>query len=431
MQLTKKRSVRHAVAAMTTVLLGSGAATAASTPGRVQSSLLLYSETNRVQAAEGVVGVSKDLINGGSFGLHLTLDGLTGASPNGATPSSKVQTFTGPSGNRGYTVQPGEVPLDNTFKDTRYALDGNVSLPLGRLSQTTFGAHVSGEHDYSSVGLNAGITRDFFRRNTTLAVNVSYSHDVSSPVGGVPTALTAVPPPSSSFGEGEDEGGASGPGKGKNIYDIVTSLTQVINRETLIRLNYSFDRSSGYLNDPYKILSVVAPEGAANPGDPVTYLYESRPSSRKKQAVFGEIRRYIAGHTIDLSYRYFWDDWGIRSNTAEVFYRIPLGGGKAIQPHFRWYHQNQADFYTTYLVDGQLLPAHASADTRLSTFTALTMGLEYSVPVEDLGELSFSGEYYTQLEKRGPPDAIGVLKNYDLFPKLNVFMLRIGFSRDF
>jgi hypothetical protein len=45
--------------------------------------------------------------------------------------------------------------------------------------------------------------------------------------------------------------------------------------------------------------------------------------------------------------------------------------------------------------------------------------------------LSFSGEYYTQIAKRGPPDAIGVLKDYDLFPKLHVFMFRIGFSRDF
>ena len=33
--------------------------------------------------------------------------------------------------------------------------------------------------------------------------------------------------------------------------------------------------------------------------------------------MFGEVRRYIAGSVLNASYRYFWDDWGITSQTAD------------------------------------------------------------------------------------------------------------------
>jgi hypothetical protein len=33
--------------------------------------------------------------------------------------------------------------------------------------------------------------------------------------------------------------------------------------------------------------------------------------------------------------------------------------------------------------------------------------------------------------KRGPPVDLGVLSRYDLFPELDVIMVRIGFTHDF
>lgn len=432
------KSIRNAVTAITATLLGSstGAAIHAQS-GKVESSLLLYSETNRVKAAEGILSYTKQLQGDRSLGVRLTLDGLTGASPNGATPSSLAQTFTGPSGNRGYTVQPGEIPLDKTFKDTRYAADVTFSEPLDRLTRWTLGGHLSAEHDYSSFGINTGLTRDFNRRNTTFGISGSYSHDLVSPLGGAPVAFSEMQAATNSGEEGGDGGredgegrGGIGGGEGKDVFDAVFSVAQILDRKTILRLNLSLNRTTGYLNDPYKVLSVVTARSATNAGEPVSYIYEKRPSTRNQQAVFAELRRYIAGSTVDLSYRYFWDSWGIKAHTAELFYRLPFKGGKAIEPHLRWYQQTASDIHRYYLVDGQPLPTYASADSRLAQFSAFTAGLSYSFPVDDVTRLSLSAEYYAQFGKRGPPDAIGILRNYDLFPRLRALMFRVGLSHD-
>ncbi|HKK21215.1 MAG TPA: DUF3570 domain-containing protein, partial [candidate division Zixibacteria bacterium] len=133
MQLTGKTSIRRALTAITAALLGTGAAHAAG-DNHVASSLLLYSETNRVQAAEGILSITRMLKHERILNAKFTLDGLTGASPNGATPSSNVQTFTRPSGGTGYTIEPGKLPLDKTFKDSRYAFDGSLTQPINRLT---------------------------------------------------------------------------------------------------------------------------------------------------------------------------------------------------------------------------------------------------------------------------------------------------------
>jgi hypothetical protein len=389
-----------------------------------------------VQAAEGIFGITHPLKGGRLLNARFTLDGLTGASPNGAAPSNHIQTFTRPSGRRSLTVDPGKIPLDNTFKDTRLAADGSLTLPLDRLSSAIIGAHLSGEHDYTSIGANLGLTRDFNRRNTTLAASVAASHDIVTPLGGTPTAFGSMPVATGGGGEGEGEGddGArrpSGPGMGKNVYDAVLSITQVLDRKSILRLNYSLNHTTGYLNDPYKVLSLVQGTEGTEPGEPVDYLYESRPDKRTKHALYAELRRYIGGQTIDVSYRYFWDSWNITSKTIDVFYRIPIKKEHALRPHFRWYRQTQADFYHSYLLQGAALPANASADYRLAPFHAITLGLEYTFPVDRGMYLSLGGEYYHQSGDISPPTGLGALSHYDLFPTMNAAMLRVGFTRNF
>ena len=51
----------------------------------------------------------------------------------------------------------------------------------------------------------------------------------------------------------------SGGSESKDVLDLLLGFTQVLDRTTVLRVNYSYSDSSGYLNDPYKILSVVDP----------------------------------------------------------------------------------------------------------------------------------------------------------------------------
>lgn len=435
MQLDSQKSIRTAVTAITATLLGSSVARA-ETNTNLDSSLLIYQEKGRVTASEAVFDVMRKFSERRTAGLRLTLDALTGASPNGATPSTRAQTFTGPSGGASYTAPAGEVPLDDTFKDMRFALDGRLNESLDRITFFNAGGHLSYEHDYTSVGLNTSLTRDFNKRNTTLGVSAAYNFDMVRPIGGAPVPFASMPPPTQNGGggdgEGEDEGegGGAGPGEPKHVVDAGVGITQVIDRQTLVRMDYSVHRTSGYLNDPYKILSVVEDRNAAAPGEPADYVYEKRPDTRFKQTVYAQLRRYIAGSAVDVSYRYFSDDWGIKSHTGDFFLWVPLKEGHAIEPHFRWYRQSEADFHHYYLVQGQTFPNYASADSRLAEFDAYTYGLQYTFPLNS-GFLNVTGEYYTQRGKRGPPNPIGILNNFDLFPPMEVFMVRVGYNHAF
>ena len=160
MQLTGKASIRGALTVLTATLLGSGAVQAVD-ENQLESSILLYSETDRVNAAEGIVSYSRAIKGNRILNARLTFDALTGASPSGATPSGEIQTYTRPSGNGTYTVTAGEIPLDDTFRDTRFSFDAGLTQPLNRETSLVFGTHVSGEHDYFSLGGNIGFTRDF------------------------------------------------------------------------------------------------------------------------------------------------------------------------------------------------------------------------------------------------------------------------------
>ncbi len=427
MQLNRKPSICSALTAITATLLGSGAVHAADN-GRIESSILLYSETSRVKAAEGVFSLTRFLKKDRVFTVRLSLDGLTGASPNGAAPANGIQTFTRPSGNGSYSAPQGETPLDKTFKDTRVSVDGSLTRPLNRLTSLVFGGHLSGEHDYTSLGGNVGVSRALNRKNTTLSASFAYSHDIVRPIGGPPVPLANMAQPV--FGGGGDDDGIGGASRSKNAIDVLFGVTQILNRTTVLRLNYSINHTSGYLNDPYKLVSVTQGLAGIEPGEPVRYINESRPESRNKRAIFAELRHYMRGHTVDLSYRYFDDSWGVRSQTVDFHYHLPLKSGHAIEPHVRWYRQSQANFYQAFLLDGATTPTYVSADYRLAPFHALTVGLKYLHSLAHGTQISIGAEYYQQVGDLSPPSSLGALSQNDLFPKLEAAMVRLGLSYD-
>jgi hypothetical protein len=83
------------------------------------------------------------------------------------------------------------------------------------------------------------------------------------------------------------------------VYNLVTGVTQVVNRYWLTQLNYSIGSTDGYQTDPYRIISAVDPVT----GGPVEYRYESRPKSRLRQSVFWGNKIALGPTVLDLSAR--------------------------------------------------------------------------------------------------------------------------------
>lgn len=362
------------------------------------TSLLYYGEDNsRVQDASIGVLAIRDFLDDRSLTLGLTVDALTGATPSGAINQPVAQTFTRPSGKSVYTTPANELPLDDTFLDTRVALTANWQQPLGRMYSFNVGASASKEYDYTHVGFNARLARDFNQRNTTLSAGIALARDDIDAVGGAPSPLSPM----------LDVGDLSNrmDTESKDVVDLVLGVTQVIGRNTVMQFNYSYSDSSGYLTDPYKIISVVdgstgdivprAPTPGVD-GPSHQFLFEGRPDERIKQSFYGQVKHYISGKVLDASYRYMTDDWDIESHTLDLRLRWPLGSERYLEPHLRYYTQTEADFYTVSLVDGQVLPAYASSDYRLGNFDGITAGVKYGWKTGHGHDLSIRLELYQQ-----------------------------------
>ena len=430
MQLKKSSSVRHALAAATCTLLGSvtqvSHAEEDPTEWEFDSAVLFYSEPDRVSAVEPVINARREIGDDENVNLRLTLDTLTGASANGAVATDKVQTFTRPSGNGQYTAQPGETPLDDTFKDTRVALSGSWEKPLSRMIRSNLGASVSKEFDYLSLGVNGLLSYDFNNRNTTLQTGLSFASDTIDPEGGIPI-------PFASMGEvGEAQPRQEGT-EDKNTVDLLLGVTQVIDKNTIGQLSYSFSNSSGCHTDPFKLLSLVdgtSGETLENDG----YVFENRPDKRQKHSLYGSVKHHFINDIAEASYRFYTDDWGIDSHTLDLKYRKNLGKERYLEPHLRLYQQSEADFYRHSLVENRnpqgdlVFPDFSSADYRLGDFTATTVGLKYGMKFKNGNDFSIRGEYYLQTGDSSPSDAIGVQRSQDLYPDVDAIILQLNYS---
>jgi hypothetical protein len=426
-----KDNFNATLAAATCALLGSAATPVAAEEeaGRwsFDSTLLYYGESDdRVQDVSAAVSALRDFGDERKLSATLTADTLTGASASGAIALNRPQTFTSPSGRAVYTTAPGDVPLDDTFLDTRFALNASWSQPLARLYTFSAGASFSTEYDYTHLGANLSLARDFNKRNTTLSAGVAWSQDDVDPVGGRPIPLSQM----LDVGNGANKRNG---GESKDVLDLLLGFTQVLNRTTVLRVNYSYSDSSGYLNDPYKLLSVVDPltgdtlvRTPIGQGPDGVYLFESRPDKRTKQSLYAEVKHAFGTPVMHFAYRYMTDDWGIDSNTAEVRVRWPLGDGY-IEPQLRYYTQSAADFYRASLVGGAALPRYASADFRLGDFDATTLGIKYGHGTAGGNEWSIRAEYYQQNGSVPREQIIGNQANREQYQDLSAVIVQFGY----
>jgi hypothetical protein len=428
-------SLRRKLSAATSALLGGVApgfahsATDSDDSWDFDAALLYYSEGDgRVNAVEPLIKAHKNLGDEESLEFKLVVDSLTGATPTGAVPSNETQTFTRPSGNGSYTVAAGEVPLDDTFLDTRYALSANWDKPLGRLSRGNFGINFSNEYDFQSFGLSADFSHDFNQRNTTLNLGLALEADSIDPEGGIPLELSSVVPVDDDMGDDDLPSNRRTSSETRDQIDLLFGVTQVISQNTIMQFNISHSKSDGYHNDPFKLVSIVDSAAGPNQGEPIDNIYESRPDSRSKTAFYWQTRHSFERDAIDLSYRYMSDDWGIESHTVDLHYYWMMDSGSYWQPHIRYYQQGAADFYRTLLPDSEQVPEFISADYRLGDLTGITYGLKYSHLMENDKRIEFRLEMMSQTNDPSTGSQFGSQANRPLILDTEAVIFQVTYS---
>ena len=166
---------------------------------------------------------------------------------------------------------------------------------------------------------------------------------------------------------------------------MIIGVTQLLDPQTSIALNFTWGRQRGYLSDPYKL---VQKNTEVIPGVslPLTFA-ENRPDHRDKWIALAVLNRAFPElrGAIDFSYRFYHDTFDTHAHTVDVGWFQNIGEHVIVRPGIRFYNQNAADFYY-YRLDGTSVVPTAgrprpngpfySSDYRLSAMRTLTYGVK-------------------------------------------------------
>jgi hypothetical protein len=105
---------------------------------------------------------------------------------------------------------------------------------VGKRGELDVGLSASNEYDYLHTGANARYSLGLNQRNTTLGFGFAFAADSMSPVGGAPVPISAMLPPGET---GNKQGSDS-----KTVLDALIGVTQVLGKQTVAELNYSYSQ---------------------------------------------------------------------------------------------------------------------------------------------------------------------------------------------
>lgn len=318
-------------AALALPILVVAARAGAAEVGEVGITVLGYKERGLMKVTEPIVWGHARIGEAWEIQASGAIDIITGASPQVVSNQTgrPVQTITGAS-----------------ISDRRTTSDFKVTRKIGELALAASRA-VSNEEDYRSRAFGLEARLDLNQRNTTINAGYGKSNDRV----GSADDLTL------------DER--------RDTREYLVGATQVLSPLAAVQSTLTFSRGRGWYNDPYKFTLTFYPVG------PPALAPDRRPASRDSVAWLTRYRQHLpmAHATLQADYRFYRDDWGVRSHTLEVAWQRELGERWAMRPALRYYTQSSADFYAPEIPRPQ--PAVLSSDQRLASFGGLSPSLRF------------------------------------------------------
>ena len=218
----------------------------------------------------------------------------------------------------------------------------------------------SDEDDYESNAVALDGTFNSVDGMTTYSAAISASADEIEPTQGTTPTNTL-----------EDD---------KDIRSAWIGVSRIVSKRAILRFGLGYTYREGFLTDPYK-------------------LADQRPDERREWTASGGYRHFFMAPNaaLHVDYRYFDDDWGIRSHTVDLAWHQNLGPTTQLVPYLRYYTQDEADFFSNQVDFGS---RYYADDFRLSAFGAVTLGLRLR---QELGDWAFTvaGERYQTDESWG------------------------------
>lgn len=231
------------------------------------------------------------------------------------------------------------------YTEERTEVSGGVDF-LHDKTIMSLGYTNSSENDFEADSVHFSLSQDFFGNMSNLTLGYSRGWDE---VGKI----------KSNFSKEVD----------RQNYRF--GFTQVLTKNALLGFNFELVSDEGYLPNPYRQYRYL------NAGT-YSYLPEVYPETRTSNASAIRALYYLPYRaSLKGEYRYFSDSWGIDAHTYELAYVHPIGEHWTVEGRYRYYTQQQADFYSDLFPFAQS-QTHLARDKELSTFTNTTAGLGIS-----------------------------------------------------
>jgi len=290
---------------------------------------------------------------------------------------------------------------------------------------------LASEYDYFSLGFGGGLTKLFNEKNTTIGVSAKVYLDTWNPV--YPIELRSFEDNNGNLTQGLfsnlniiDQNGntslAYNPvnyksiqDKGRNTYSLSLSFSQILSKNAQFSVFLDLVNQQGWLANPlqrvyfsdvnnYYVGNAASIPNYTSSGNTDVFQLaddiERLPDSRIKIPVGFRFNYYLNEvFTVRTYYRYYFDDWGIKSNTASIEVPIKISQKFTLYPSFRYYDQTEADYFAPYEQNLSTEQFYTS-DYDLSKFSAnqYGFGLSYtdifsSAHIWELGLKSIDFKY--------------------------------------
>jgi len=304
-----------------------------------------YSDNNDVQVYSPTFELMKTVSKNWLVGVKLRVDAIAAASIRfGYSP--KV----GNSINAQATAS-----KKSTFQDMRYAPTFFVTYDDGE-NAATVGGYYSTELDYVGKALFASYTKQLNQGNTVLGIGLSQSADKWSPNNG--RVL---------------------PRDNRDERKVDLSVNQLISTTLSLQFVYSYMNSQGFLSSPY-----------------INNITENYPSTRTGHAFAVKGLKFIDDdNSMNFSYRYYTDDWGIKSHTFGTEWLHDVNNNLMIGLRGRYYTQTAANF-TKPIASYTATDTYKASEYRMSAFNSYDIGIPITYKPSEYSpyKFSFSVDYY-------------------------------------
>jgi len=218
---------------------------------------------------------------------------------------------------------------------------------------------VSTEYDYFSLGFGGSYTKLFNEKNTEVSINANVYLDNWKTIypfelrpfenGGNGLNNSLFRSYNITGNQNYSPDFVALDKTNRNSYSLGLGFSQILSERLQGSLALDVVQQQGLLSTPFQRVYFKDVEDSFIQNFQLADDIERLPDNRFKIAVGGRLNYYINETFVLRSYyRYYTDDWGIRSNTASIEMPIKVGQKFTLYPSYRYYDQTAADYFAPY-----------------------------------------------------------------------------------